>query len=457
MLFGYNMDNNKETKLVKGVRHSAVKILNRYERSGSYLDKLISNEIIAKGYIPEDKSLLTELVYGVVRWKLKLDWVLTGFFHGDYNKCLNFVKNSMRVGLYQVMMLDKIPNYAAIDESVEIVKLIQGDKTAGLVNGVLRNIVRNLENIRYPDPEQDYFYNLGVRYSHPKWLVKRWVNRFGEPEAIELMNSFNNRPDTTFRINRLITNLDEIKGIFEEKGINYEVSAYLQDSILLKTPNINVPQTELFKAGKISIQDTSSSLACVLANPKPGMKIVDLCSAPGGKATYMAELAEDKAEIIANDLYEVKLPLIQENISRLGLKSVKTKRSDAKKVMFEFDSDIVFIDAPCSGIGTIRKHPEIKWSVEYDNIVVLVKTQRQLLSNAAKLVKSGGVIIYSTCTITPEENEENVEWFLEKNPNFYLDNAENYLHKDLCRNGMMHTFPHLHKMDGAFAARLVKK
>lgn len=461
--YNSNDDNNSlesgqlETKRSNGARYFAVKILSRYDRSDSYIDKLLSHTLKNENLSPPDKSLLTELVNGVIRWRTRLDWVLTGFYYGDYQKCLNLVKNSMRVALYQILYLNRIPIPAAINESVEIVKNIQGDKTAGIVNGVLRNIARNIENIRYPEKSDDEIYHLSIMHSHPKWMVKKWVDRYGIRGAEKLMEYNNQRPYIAVRVNALKSSVEEIKVIFDEHSIEYKENKYLKNTLLLFAPKYDLTASDLFKNGKITIQDPSATLAATLAEAQPGWNVVDLCAAPGGKSYILAEQMLDEGTIIALDKHESKMNYISEGAQRLGFSCIAAEAGDAVVFTSEKPYDLVFADVPCSGLGTLSKKPDIKWKKEPDDLIMIQKIQRDILSNAANLVKNGGVLIYSTCTIEPEENEDNIVWFLKQHPEFELEMAEMYLSDEICSDGYMKIIPHIHKMDGAFAARLIKK
>ena len=453
-----NLVINDESKgIFNGARAAAIRILSRFERSDSYIDKLVDYELRTGNLNEFDKNLLTELVNGVIRWKLKLDWILVGFYHGDFLKCLNLVKNAMRVALYQILNLDRIPVPAAINDSVEIVKRIQGEKTAGIVNGVLRNIARNLDNVRYPVKEEDPIYYLSVMYSHPRWMVKRWVDRYGENEAEKLLFTNNRKPYLTLRVNKTKTTTEDVINFLRNKNFSFFVSPYLKDSIVVRTPRIDITSLEIFIDGWVTPQDTSASLAALLAQPKPGYQIIDLCAAPGGKSFYLAELMNNEGEIIAVDQYKSKLRFIEEGAQRLGINCIKTINDDARTMKLDMQFDIVFADVPCSGLGTIAKKPDIKWKREREDIYLLVETQRKILESGAEMVKPSGALIYSTCTIEPEENQDNISWFLEKFPEFTIDPAENYLPPQVCKDGFMQIFPHIHNTDGAFAARLLKK
>lgn len=452
-----NNQEDEEYRELSGARHSAVKILSRYERSDSYIDKLLDNEFRTGQLSQADKNLLNELVHGVIRWRAKLDWVLIGFYRGDFLKCLNVVKNAMRVALYQIMFLDRIPTPAAVNESVEIVKRIQGEKTAGIVNGVLRNIARNLENIRYPKSEDDIIYYFSIIYSHPRWMVKRWVERFGEKQAEKLLFVNNRRPYNTIRVNRLKATVEEIKNVLRQNEMYFFVSRYLSQSITVKSNRPAIPSLEIFREGKITIQDTSASLAAKLASPKEGMTVVDACAAPGGKSFYLAEQMNDKGRVIAIDKFKSKLRFIEEGAERLGLQSIETLCEDATNLQLDEPVDMIFADVPCSGLGTLSKKPDIKWKRELEDIKALVNLQRKILESLAKWIKPGGTLVYSTCTIEPEENIENIKWFLSKHPEFELDPAEKFLSAEVCNNGVLEVYTHIHQIDGAFAARLIRK
>lgn len=453
-----NIESEKEVSYEKKgwARYLAVRILSRFERSDSYIDKLLAHELSHNDLSVQDKALLNELVNGVIRWKGKLDWCLTGFYNGDYQKCLNIVKNAMRVGLYQIMYLEKIPYYAAIDESVEIVKQIQGERTAGIVNAVLRNLHRNMDKIRYPDQENDPIYYLSVFYSHPKWMVKRWVERFGYEETEQLLIANNTRPPITVRVNTRKSSVERISSLFEKHEVPFHISPYLSESIVVDHPRFDMSQTEIFRVGEITIQDTSASLAVRLANPQKGMTVLDVAAAPGGKSFYLAQLMDDQGKVISVEKYSSKMRFIEEGKNRLGLTSIETMAEDARLLRLKDKVDLIFADVPCSGLGTLRKKSDIKWKRELDDLKQITDLQKEILSNAYRLLKPGGAFVYSTCTIEPEENTEIVEWFLKEFPDMKLDPAENYLPAEVCKDGFLQTFTHIHHCDGAFAARLIK-
>ncbi|MEY3385909.1 MAG: Ribosomal small subunit methyltransferase [Bacteroidota bacterium] len=446
---------NSATVVLQTARGIAVKLLSRYENSDSYIDKMLDGELRRTELEAADRALVTELVNGCVRWQSRLDWILMGFYHGEFTKCMPIVKNSLRIALYQMMFLSKIPAPAAINESVELVKRIKGDRHAGVVNGVLRNILRNLQSIRYPDRKENEVLYLSVHTSHPQWMVRRYIERFGSEDAEALLTANNQRPMLTLRVNSLKTTPEQVQQELAEADIKFEVSP-IHPTSLLVTSLRDVRGLQLFADGHVTVQDASASLAVQLAAPRPGMKVIDLCAAPGGKAVMAAELMGNNGSVIALEKYESKLSFIQDNAQRSGVSIISPLQGDARTFSSDKGADVVLVDAPCTGLGTLSKKPDIKWRRQIDDIRKMVTTQREILDNAAKLVNVGGCLVYSTCSIEPEENVEAIRWFLQSHPNFTLDAAEKYLQADVCQEGYVQTFPHRHRSDGAFAARLVR-
>lgn len=442
--------------LYSGVRGIAVKILNRVDRTDAYLDKLLEIEIKNSELSSKDKALLFEIVHGVIRWLGKIDWILNGFYKGQFSKCIPNVKNSMRVALYQILFLDKIPNHAAVNESVEFVKKLQGEKSANLTNAVLRNIIRNQQGIRYPNREEDLVGYLSAFHSHPSWMVKRWINRFGEEDTEQLLVANNKRPSHTIRVNNIKTNVNELKSLLTSVELGFTQSKYFDEYFQLNQLT-NITSWEYFQKGYFTIQDESTGFSCKALVPKPGMKILDLCAAPGGKSAFLADMMNNEGQIIALDKFESRLELFNRNIERLGITNVKTVAKDAMKFN-EKDFDGVLADVPCSGLGTLTKKPDIKWKKDFGDIRKLNKVQLGLLTKACSLVKVGGTVVYSTCTIEPEENIKIVKQFLDNNDNFELVSLKDQFSEELIdENGCLQTLPHKHKIDGAFVAKLIRK
>lgn len=456
--------NNTEVKieshsiknLYQGVRGLAIKILNRIDRTDAYLERMLDNEMKSTELSGPDKALLYEIVHGVVRWQGRLDWILNGFYKGTFSKAIPNLKNGLRVALYQVLFLDRVPDYAAVNEVVEFVKKLQGQKPADLVNAVLRNIIRNKNSIRYPDPDEDLVGYLSAYYSHPAWMVKRYVERFGREQTENLLMVNNEKPYLTLRINALKTKPEEFKTLLESVGLKYKQGEFLPE--FFKLMNLtNITAWEYYSKGYFNIQDESAGLACRLLDVQEGLRVLDMCAAPGGKTAYISALMHSRGEVVALDRFESRLKLLERNMNRLSVDCVRAVTADA----LEYKSlpfDRVLVDAPCSGSGTLSKKPDIKWRKDLFDIRDLNVLQLNLLNKAATLVKVGGIVVYSTCSIEPEENFIIVKKFLEKNPNFKFESAKGKFPEEIIdENGCIQTLPHIHKTDGAFAARLVRE
>ena len=442
-------------RLYAGPRGTAVKILNRVERTDAYLDKLLDTELKSQDLPDVDKGFLTEVVHGVLRWQNRLDWVLNGFSHGNFAKSEINVKSALRVALYQILFLDRVPHAAAVNEAVEFIKRIRGEKPAGLVNAVLRNIIRNIEGIRYPDPVEDLAQYLSVYYSHPHWVVKRWLARFGEADTRKLLTANNERPGLTLRINRLKVSPDEFKKMLEEQQIPYTASSYNENFVKVRGLS-KIGQMELFRNGYFTIQDESASFPCLLLDPRPGERVIDMCAAPGGKTTNIAELMRNEGEVVSVDKYEAKINLIKGSADRLGLKNVRLVAADAA-TLDEGVADKVILDAPCSGLGVLAKKPDIKWKRDVADLLKLTALQKDLLDHAARLVRPGGTLVYCTCTTEPEENQDMVRTFLQRHAEFTIGDPKPLVPADVTtEEGFVETYPHRHLMDGSFAARLVR-
>jgi 16S rRNA (cytosine967-C5)-methyltransferase len=445
-------------------RSIAVKILCRTERTDSYLDKLIDAELRTDVLNDFDKSLLNELSHGVIRWMRRLDWFLNGFYRGNYEKCLPEVKNTLRVAMYQILFLNKIPHFAAVNEAVEFIKKLRGEKHASVVNGLLRTILRTLNNLVWPSRDVDEVNYLGIVQSHPNWMVKRWIARFGFDDAVKLCEANNKRPILSLRINKLKISPEEFETYLNEKNIQFRKSDYLNNFYTIKIL-AKIYADDYFKQGYFSVQDISAGFVSELMKPQEGDLIIDLCSAPGGKTAHMSELMNNKGEIIAVEKYLSRIEVMKTNFKRLEVKNVKIIHDDVNEPTSPEltetligKADKVLLDAPCSGLGVLSKKPDIKWKREFEDIKLLQDLQMSMIENAAKYVKPGGILIYSTCTTEVEENMDVVNKFLQNHPEFEIDSASKYVNdKVVNSDGVIEIFPHTHHIDGSFAARLARK
>ena len=450
-----HLDEHKVIDLYEGVRGLAVKILNRVERTDAYLEKLLDHEMRNADLNGPDKALLYEIVHGVTRWMGRLDWILNGFYKGQFSKAIPNLKNGLRVALYQILFLDRIPDHAAVNEAVEFVKKLQGQKPADLTNAILRNIIRSKNAIRYPDPAEDLIGYLSAFYSHPSWMVKRYVERFGREDTEKLLIANNEKPYLTLRVNAIKSNVSEFKKLLDSVNLKYKPGRFLNEFIQLQNLT-NITAWEYYSKGFFNIQDESAGLACRLLDVHPGMRVLDMCAAPGGKTAYLGSLMNNVGKIVAVDKYEGRLKLLRANNARLGLTCVSTIEADAMDLEIQ-QFDRVLADVPCSGSGTLSKKPDIKWKKDVFDLKKMGETQIKLLNKAASLVKPGGIVVYSTCSIEPEENFEIVKQFLNTHPDFKLGSAREQFEADVIdENECVQTLPQKHQMDGAFAAKLIK-
>lgn len=463
-----NGSSQKETEYSKNLfadaRSCSVKILCRCERTDSYLEKLIDAELKNDTLNDFDKALLNEISHGVIRWMRRLDWFLNGFYRGNYEKCLPEVRNAMRVALYQILFLNKIPYSAAVNEAVEFIKRIHGDKHAGVVNGLLRTIIRTLENLVWPTREIDEVNYLGIIQSHPNWMVNRWIKRFGFDEAVKLCEENNRRPVMALRVNTLKISVSDFENYLTGKNLFFRKGTFLESFFTTKTMS-KIYTDEYFKNGFFSVQDESAGLAAKLVSPEKGDVVLDVCAAPGGKTSYLSELMNNEGEIYAVDKYLSRVEVMNGNLKRLGVKNVKTihddisePKSNELKESLTGKADKILVDAPCSGLGVLSKKPDIKWKRELKDIEDLQKLQIEILGNSVKYLKPGGVIVYSTCTTETEENMDVVNNFLSSNPQFEIEDARKFVpDKVVNSEGCIELFPHIHKTDGAFSVRLKNK
>lgn len=451
-----NPREDTDTVIYETAREVAVKVLNRIERTDSYLDKVLDFELRYSELSRLDKSFLTELVNGTVRWKMRIDYVISQFYRGDYSKLDINIKNAIRIAMYQIMFLERVPQSAAVNEAVEFVKKLRGQFLANLVNAILRTSIRKLESVEYPSIEEDPIKALSVVHSFPTWLVRRFVNRFGVYETEQLLSSLNERPRLSVRVNAKKIATSELSSSFENNGLRVTKAQFLNNFFCVEGLS-RIGELESFRAGQFTVQDESAGLVSVLLDPKPSERILDMCAAPGGKTTHILELTQGSADVTAVEKYENRARLIQDAVDRMGYSRVKVVVADASMYSDAVQYDKILIDAPCTGFGVMKKKPDSKWKREPEDIGLLNQIQSNILENAVKLLKPGGVLVYSTCTIEAAENQEMVQSFLSRHPEFELEPADEFVDRSLVsREGYIETFPHRNDMDGSFAARLRK-
>ena len=409
-----------------------------------------------------DRAFLTELTYGTLRWRGRLDWVIRHFSRIPVEKIEREILNVLRLGLYQIFFLSKTPSPAAVHESVELAKRLRGRGGAGFVNAILRSVLRQKEAIPFPDPAEDPAVHLSVMESHPLWLIRRWIGEMGIEETRRACVANNEIAPLTLRTNTLKIDREHLIERLTRQGLKPFPTSFSGEGILLRDPP---PTSELpfLKEGLYLIQDEASQLITPIVDSKPGERILDACAGPGGKTTHMAQKMENRGEIYALDLRKRKLDLIEEICFRLGVKMVKGIRGDATRPLPIPEGprfDRILADVPCSGFGTLRRNPDLRWRKREADVRRLSGLQSSILRNVSGYLKIGGILVYSTCTVFHEENEEMVEDFLKGHPDFRLDAIEEILpvrYHPFIRDGYFKTFPPREGMDGFFAARLVRK
>ncbi|MBM4341216.1 MAG: 16S rRNA (cytosine(967)-C(5))-methyltransferase RsmB [Deltaproteobacteria bacterium] len=445
----------------KSPRAICLDILNQAEQADRHPDQLLNDSFKRYRHLtPLDRRFLTELTYGVLRWRERLDWAIHHLSTIPFEKIEPETLNILRLGLYQIEFLTRTPASAAVNESVELAKRHRGSGGGGFVNAVLRSFLRKKTEIPIPEINQDPTLHLSIVHSHPLWLVQRWVRELGIEETAKICTFNNQISPLTLRTNTLKNSREELMERLRSKELAASPTIFSEDGIQLDSPP-PVSELPFFKEGPYIIQDEASQLVTSVLDPKPGEKILDGCAAPGGKTTHIAQKMENRGEICALDLSKEKNDLIKEICVRLGITIVKTMiRNSTHPLPETMMFDRVLADVPCSGLGTLRKNPDLKWRKGEEDIKRLSELQTAILNNLSMYVKSGGVLGYSTCTVFREENEEVVESFLKNHPEFRLDPMAEVLPEKfhpLIRNRYLKTFPPKDEMDGFFIARLIKK
>ncbi|HZX21234.1 MAG TPA: 16S rRNA (cytosine(967)-C(5))-methyltransferase RsmB [Clostridia bacterium] len=440
-------------------REGALLVLYEINEKNAFSNIAINQELGSKPYKQLDKGLITELVYGVLENQIYIDYIIDRFSTFKMEKMNPYTLNLLRLGIYQLLFLDKIPDFAAVNETVNLSKKYC-KKTTGFINGVLRNIQRNKENTKLPNPEKDIVKYLSIKYSHPQWLVETFLNNFDRSFTEELLEANNAIPDLYVRINTLKIGIDDCIKLLIDEGYKVKQSPFIEEAIIVEGIH-NIEQSDPYKKGYIQIQDFSSMLVAKILDPKEGDFVIDVCSAPGGKATHIAQLMNNKGTIIARDIHDHKLKLVGKNVERLGVTTIKTENFNGKNLDKNLlnRADKVLVDAPCSGLGIIRKKPEIKYRKQPADIESIITIQYDILKNASKYLKPGGELVYSTCTINPKENEDIMQKFLDRNSDYTLvnigDKYRGFIPGKHAEN-MIQLYPNIHNTDGFFISKIMR-
>jgi 16S rRNA (cytosine967-C5)-methyltransferase len=416
-------------------REAALKALYSIEVSGAYTNAALKEALSRDGLSVRDKGFVTELIYGVVSNKTAIDYIISRFSKIKIKKMTPWVLNILRMGIYQIYYMDKIPHSAACNEAVILAKKYSHGAGAGFVNGVLRTGARELDGFSFPKTG-DKVRDLSLEYSYPEWITKRLCEEYGEDRCEELFKENQKAHSTAIRVNTLKTDTGKLTKILKEEGLECSFCENLDNALILKG-KLNIEHSPAYRDGLYSLQNISSQKAVKVLSPKPFEFVIDMCAAPGGKSCAIAENMENQGRVLSFDIFEHKIELINRAARRLGIDIIEAKVSDSSKKCDNLleKADRVLADVPCSGLGVIHKKPDIKWSRQESDIEALCKIQCEILNNAAEYVKPGGVLVYSTCTILPEENRLRIDEFLKTHAEFEKVHEEQLLTSDLGESG----------------------
>ncbi len=452
-------------------RHIALTILTDSEKNKSILDESLAKfsknlDKLSK----KDRALTNSIIFGTLRFKAKLDWTIAPFSNKKITELDKTVIWAIRIALFQMMFMDKIPVSAAVNTAVNIVKAESGRGAANFTNAVLRKISRNFSKVKPPDKKENPALYISINKSMPLWLSKRWLKQYGFADCIKLCDAINLIPPITIRTNTLKSDRASLFKLIKEDVKNSSYTKYAEDGISFTNPLKPINETKSFKDGLFQVQDQAAQITTILLNPKPGEIILDACAGNGGKTAHAAMLMSNQGRIVATDTSGKKLANLEKEIKRLSLKIVETKQINILKnddKSFDKTFDKVLLDAPCSGLGVLRRNPDAKWNKTHKDIKRLAARQKRFLSSVAGFVKPGGKILYCVCSCEIEENEYVIKDFLGQNPNFKIDKSLKdqcfQSHKPLIENffftdkGFFKSFPHAPFMDGFFVACLIKK
>ncbi len=424
------------------VRFTATKILFDVTINGAYSNVALAQMLREKKFADLDRKFCTELVYGAVKAGESLDWKISRYLNRPLSKVDEKILAVLRIGMYQIFFLDRVPNSAAVNESVELSKKFCSIGASKFVNAVLRSAVRDPHKSDFPTG--DDIKSLALRTFHPAWLVKLFAEEFGLDAAKKILAFDNTDPPLCLRVNFLRTTRENVLDALKTFGLQAEPSTFAPEGIICRKHSA-LDEFQTLRAGLCQVQDESSMTVARTLDPKPGEFVIDCCAAPGGKSTHLAELMQNRGRIIAADIYKRKIHHISQNAERLGISIIEPLLIDARKLgdKFPAQADKVLVDAPCSGLGVLRRKADLRWKKNFDDLNALPTLQTEILSSAAKTLKPGGILVYSTCTIIRRENESVVENFLASHENFRLVEMKTLL-------------PHVTGTDGFFSAKLIR-
>ena len=446
-------------------RSIAVDLLKQIQSSRHTLDHLLfqSDHRIQRLQKP-DRALLHALVYGVLRWQGRLDWIIAQLTTRPEKKIDPLVKVLLRLGLFQILFLDRIPDSAAVNTSVDLAKQHRRKWAAGFINGVLRKAATRQNEITWPDRQQEPVGYLSAYHAFPSWLVSRWIDRWNVEEAERLCASVNAVPSITLRTNTLRTTREDLLKRVQQDAQAVKPTHHCPEGISFSSPGRPISQWQTYQDGWFQVQNEAAQCIGHLLAPEPGQTVWDACAGLGTKTAHLAQMMDNRGRILATDLYDLKLVRLQSEMQRLGIGIVETLSADllesiGGRIQEKFDR--ILLDAPCTGMGVLQRNPDGKWRNDDATLQSNHHRQLSLLENVAAKLRTDGLLVYAVCSFEPEENEAVVRAFLQKHPEFVIDHPRldgvKDLHKLLTSEGFLKTFPHRHNMDGFFAAGLIKR
>lgn len=458
-------DNRRPTAARKSdPRAVALRILTALEKGHRTLDQ-VADEALARVSFPEkrDRALVTTLVYGVLRWRNTLDYTIVHFSRTPLQRMDPAVLNILRLGLFQLRFLDRIPDFAAINSSVDLSKQAGLGRLSGFVNGLLRSSTRHPGEPDPPDMDKDPVQALCVTKSFPEWMIRRWIARFGIEETVQLCDFLNTVPPITVRVNGLRAAPEQVAASLAQEAAGVTPGRHAPEAVSFSSPKVPVHEMTAFGAGWFQVQDEAAQLIGLLTDPRPGQRVLDACAGLGGKTGHLARLMENQGRIVAADRDTAKLERLAGEMTRLGITNVRPMTLDMlvpEQLKDAGGFDRVLADCPCSGTGVIRRNPDTKWRLSEQDLARLQNDQIAMLTNLADHVRDGGLLVYAVCSMEPEENDAVVQSFLKRRPDFAIDTG---VAADVPAvagftddPGFFRTFPWRHGMDGFFGVRLKK-
>jgi len=424
---------------------------------GKGYSNLVINKYIKKAKLEKkDENLIREVVYGTIENFYYERWIIRKFSSVKYKKIEDPVKIILLMSLYQLFKMNNIPEHAICHEAVELSKKVANISSSKFVNGILRNVMRNKEEIHNNFEKLGRKDKLSIQYSYPLWAIENLIEEHHEEFVYDLVSHSNDRPEFSIRVNTIKISRENLKSDLEDDGYKVSTTRYANEGLIIENPQ-GIFMTKWFLDGYFIVQDEASMLVGQILNPSLDSKVLDLCSAPGGKTTHIAQLMKNTGCVVSQDIHEHKLLLIEENAKRLGLENIEIELQDATELEVNPCYDFVLADVPCSGTGIVRRKPEIKWSKTEKDIIDLLVLQKEILKAASSQVKDNGILVYSTCSINKSENLNLIESFLAENKDFQLKPFENEVNLAGSEKGYLEIYYNELEMDGFFIAKLQKK